>query len=86
MALCLLLDPPQQAEVSRVEPSAAAAAAAPSADAAAQAGGHVVLSDGSSVEYDFLVVALGSEPDARGVPGVREHAVPFNTYDDALKV
>lgn len=52
----------------------------------AGSGGAVVLASGERVEYDWLVVALGAEVDARGVPGVKEHAVPFSSYEDALKV
>jgi NADH:ubiquinone reductase (non-electrogenic) len=51
-----------------------------------RAAGRVVLDSGESVEYDYLVVALGAEADARGVPGVRERAVPFVSLDDALRV
>jgi NADH:ubiquinone reductase (non-electrogenic) len=50
------------------------------------AAGRVVLDSGEAVEYDFLVVALGAEADDRGVPGVRERAVPFVTLEDALRV
>lgn len=66
-----------QAQVGAVEPAAA--------DAAADAAGHVALADGTRLPYDFLVVALGSTPDARGVPGVTEWSVPFNSFDDAMR-
>lgn len=49
-------------------------------------GGKVVLSDGVGVEYDWLVLSLGSESSTLGVPGVKEHAVLFNTITDALQV
>ena len=49
-------------------------------------GGRVQLQDGASVEYDWLVVALGSQSDSKGVPGVQELALPFNVYDDAVRV
>jgi NADH:ubiquinone reductase (non-electrogenic) len=48
--------------------------------------GKVQLSDGVCVEYDWLVMALGSQADSRGIPGVKELAVPFNVYEDAVKV
>jgi hypothetical protein len=51
-----------------------------------RAGGKVVLSDGVGVEYDWLVLSLGSESSTLGVPGVKEHAVLFNTITDALQV
>lgn len=50
------------------------------------AGGKVVLSDGVAVDYDWLVLSLGSESSTLGVPGVKEHAVLFNTISDALQV
>ncbi|KAG1677080.1 hypothetical protein FOA52_001250 [Chlamydomonas sp. UWO 241] len=49
-------------------------------------GGVVQLEGGASVEYDWLVVGLGSTADARGVPGVKELALSFNVYDDAVVV
>ncbi|MEW5319351.1 MAG: hypothetical protein WDW38_010509 [Sanguina aurantia] len=54
-------------------------------DRAAGTPGSVHLSDGSMLEYDYLVMALGSEADSRGVPGVMEYAVPFNNFEDAVK-
>ena len=53
------------------------------ADAPGGGGGSVLLEGGGEVEWDYLVVALGAEPDARGVPGVRERARPFATLEDA---
>ncbi|GAX74202.1 hypothetical protein CEUSTIGMA_g1651.t1 [Chlamydomonas eustigma] len=47
--------------------------------------GKVQLSDGGCVEYDWLVMAMGSQADSRGIPGVKELAVPFNVYEDAVK-
>lgn len=49
-------------------------------------GGTVTLGNGSVVEYDWLVVALGAESTTFGIPGARELAVPFCTYADALQV
>ena len=50
------------------------------------AGGRVVLADGAAVEYDWLVLALGSRSATFGIPGVRELALPFCTFDDAQRV
>ncbi len=44
---------------------------------------RVVLADGRSVEYDRLVIALGSET-AFQVPGAREYALPLRTFPDAI--
>ena len=46
------------------------------------AGGRVTLSSGIAVDYDWLVLALGSETNTFGVPGAREHALTFCSYDD----
>lgn len=55
-------------------------------DGGSAGGGNVVLEGGRSLRYDWLVLALGAEPDTRNVPGVKELALPFSTLDDALKV
>ena len=49
-------------------------------------GGKVALQGGETVDYDWLVVALGAQVDSRGVPGVKELALALNSYEDALKV
>ncbi|CAG9461901.1 unnamed protein product [Pedinophyceae sp. YPF-701] len=49
-------------------------------------GGKVKLSDGSEVPYDWLVVALGARADPRGVPGALDHAIPFNSLEDAKAI
>ena len=46
----------------------------------------MVLSSGAAIEYDWLVLALGSDSVTFGIQGVREHALPFCTFDDALRV
>jgi hypothetical protein len=55
-------------------------------DGVPSTGGVVLLSDGATVPYDWLVLALGSETNTYGIPGVKEHALAFNTYSDAVKV
>lgn len=55
-------------------------------DGGSMGGGVVVLSDGASVPYDWLVVSLGAETSTFGVPGVRECALPFATYQDSQRV
>ena len=45
-----------------------------------------MLADGGSVPYDWLVVSLGAETATFGVPGVKENAIPFSTYQDAQRV
>ena len=45
---------------------------------------QVVSADGSRLEYDYLVVALGSVPNYFGVEGAEPHAFPLRTMDDAI--
>jgi NADH dehydrogenase FAD-containing subunit len=45
----------------------------------------VQLEGGNEVEYDWLVLAMGSFSDSRGIPGVKELAISFNDYGDAVK-
>ena len=49
-------------------------------------GGRVLLANGQQVEYDWLVLALGATGSTFGIAGVKELAVPFCTYEDAMKV
>lgn len=46
--------------------------------------GHRVLTDSGTLEYDYLVLALGSEPSFFGVPGAAEHAFPLRWISDAV--
>ena len=56
------------------------------ADGSSDGGGTVVLASGEALTYDWLVLALGAETVTFGVPGVKEHAVPFSSYEDAARV
>ncbi|KAK3131938.1 hypothetical protein QOZ80_6AG0513650 [Eleusine coracana subsp. coracana] len=49
-------------------------------------GGIVHLESGTVIEYDWLVLALGSEAKIDVVPGSAEYALPFTTLEDALRV
>ncbi|WIA13328.1 hypothetical protein OEZ85_006911 [Tetradesmus obliquus] len=53
------------------------------ADGGSATGGSITLASGGSIQYDWLVVSLGAAADPRGVPGVREHARPFVSLEDA---
>ena len=44
-----------------------------------------MLTSGAALDYDWLVLALGSETNTFGVPGAREHAITFCSYDDVQK-
>jgi demethylphylloquinone reductase len=46
----------------------------------------VTLEDGTELEYDRLVLALGCETPSERVPGVTEHAMTFRTLQDAYRL
>ncbi len=46
----------------------------------------VTLEDGTELEYDRLVLALGCETPLESVPGVTDHAIPFRSLQDAYKL
>jgi NADH dehydrogenase len=46
--------------------------------------GRRVLTDQGPLQYDYLVLALGSESSFFGVPGAAEHAYPLRWMDDAV--
>lgn len=44
---------------------------------------RVTLATGGTLGYDYLIYAVGSGSDDRGVPGVSEFAHPIATYEEA---
>jgi len=49
-------------------------------------GKKVAVSDGSSYRYDTLVLALGSETNYFGIPGLQENSLTLKSVNDANKV
>ncbi len=47
---------------------------------------RVALQDGRMISYAILVLALGSETNYFGIPGLQEHAHPLKTFDNAVKI
>lgn len=47
---------------------------------------QVQLSDGSTIDYDYVLVALGSQTAFFGIPGVEEHAHTLKSYPDAVGI
>ena len=45
---------------------------------------QIVDADGCHLQYDYLVMALGSVPNYFGVEGAVRHAFPLRTMDDAV--
>jgi len=46
----------------------------------------VELEDGESVEYDYLLVAIGSETAFFGIEGLKEHSLTLKGLDDARAI
>lgn len=46
----------------------------------------VELTDGESLRYDRIVLALGGETPMNMAPGVAEHAIPFRSLEDAYRL
>ncbi len=44
-----------------------------------------MLQDGSTLSFDYLIVAAGAETNFFGVPGMREHGWPLYTPPSALE-
>ncbi|MFB6207557.1 MAG: NAD(P)/FAD-dependent oxidoreductase [Haloglomus sp.] len=44
------------------------------------------LGDGSTVDYDYLVVGFGSRTAFFGIDGLREHSLTLKSLDDALEI
>jgi NADH dehydrogenase len=47
---------------------------------------EVRLDDGARLDYDRLVIALGSVSDYRGVPGAQQYTLPLRTFDESLRL
>lgn len=46
----------------------------------------VKLQDGSALTYDVLVLALGSETNYFGIPGLKEHSLTLKSVDEAHRI
>lgn len=46
----------------------------------------VSLADGTEIEYDYVLVALGSDTAYYGIPGLDEHSLTLKSLDDALDI
>jgi NADH dehydrogenase len=50
------------------------------------AGGRVVTDGGARLDFDLLAVGVGGVGTTFGVPGAREHALPFRSVDDCAAI
>lgn len=48
--------------------------------------GKVALASGSSLQYDYLIIALGAEANYYGILGLQEAALGLKTFDDAIRI
>lgn len=48
--------------------------------------GKVALASGSSLAYDYLIIALGAETNYYGIPGLQKAALGLKTFDDAIRI
>ncbi|SEH14905.1 NADH dehydrogenase [Natronorubrum sediminis] len=46
----------------------------------------VELADGDDVEYDYVMVGLGTQTAYYGIPGLDEHSLTLKSLDDALEI
>ncbi|QFU83978.1 NAD(P)/FAD-dependent oxidoreductase [Natronorubrum aibiense] len=46
----------------------------------------VELADSEDVEYDYVLVGLGSQTAYYGIPGLEEHSLTLKSLDDALEI
>lgn len=45
---------------------------------------RLFFNDGTSTEYDKLIIALGAHTNYGNIPGAREHSLTLRTHDEAL--
>src|SRR3989344_7289624 len=45
---------------------------------------HVVTSNGATIDFDYLILALGSVVSTFGIPGADDYAFKFKTIEDGL--
>jgi NADH dehydrogenase len=47
---------------------------------------EIALADGSTVDYDYVLVTLGSQTAYYGIDGLEEHSLTLKSLDDALEI
>ncbi|WP_088032706.1 NAD(P)/FAD-dependent oxidoreductase [Evansella clarkii] len=45
-----------------------------------------VILEGGELDYDYLVIGLGSEPETFGIPGVKEHAYSIRSVNSVRQI
>ena len=49
-------------------------------------GGDIHCANGQRIRFDYLLLALGSEPNFFGIPGLKEYAFTLKSFIDALRI
>ncbi len=47
---------------------------------------NIKLKNGKDISYDYLIIALGSEPAFYNIDGLRQYSLPLKTVTDAVKI
>ncbi|HEY4519131.1 MAG TPA: NAD(P)/FAD-dependent oxidoreductase [Candidatus Paceibacterota bacterium] len=47
---------------------------------------EIRFDDDTAVEYEHLVLALGSEPAYFGIPGLKEYSIPLKSFENAIHI
>lgn len=48
--------------------------------------GDIHLTSGNNIIFDHVLLALGSETNYFGIPGLKQHALPLKTFEDAIRI
>ena len=47
---------------------------------------NTIETETETIEYDYLVLAVGTESNYFGIPNVKQHSLPMKTVDDAINL
>ena len=47
---------------------------------------EILFDDNTAIEYEHLVLALGSEPAYFNIPGLKEYSIPLKSFENAIHV
>lgn len=47
---------------------------------------RIMLDGGGTLDFEYLVIAMGSETNFFGIPGLEEHSTPIKKFDDAIRL
>lgn len=47
---------------------------------------EILFDDATPLRYEYLVLALGSDPAYFGIPGLKEYSIPLKSFENALHI